>query len=234
MCGTDIPIEECQLIAHQPTIKEISYVGELKTFTGVQTLLVNKNMLTLGENDLEDITNFQIFMTIMAEKETADKKAAVLDMFQLVFPQSKVMITPRSIVFTNEGSSLMVDENNFEALTKIIGEIFCVNDGPMEQQTFNPANEQAKAIADKIMRGRAKVAAEKGGSTSSAFSQYLSTLSVGLHISLNELKNHTIYQIYDLMERYTLFINWDIDIRARMMGGSSDEHPDNWMKDIHS
>lgn len=80
-------------------------------------------------------------MTIMAEKETADKKAAVLKMFQLVFPQSKVMITPRSIVFTNEGSSLMVDENNFEALTKIIGEIFCVNNGPMEQQTFNPANE---------------------------------------------------------------------------------------------
>jgi len=27
-----------------------------------------------------------------------------------------------------------------------------------------------------------------------------------------------IFQIYDLLERYTLFINWDIDVRSRLAG----------------
>lgn len=234
MCGTDIPIAECQLVAHQPTMKELSFIGESELFTGVQTLLVNKNMLTLGENDLGDITNFQIFMAIISEKEVADKKAAVLQVLQLIFPKYRVMMTPRSLSFGSEGSTITVDDSNFEYLRDIVQQIFCINNGPMEQQTFNPANAQAKAIADKIMAGRAKVAAEKGGRTGSVFSQYLSTLSVGLKISLKELENHTIYQIYDLMERFSLYINWDIDIRARLAGGSSEDSPDNWMKDIHS
>jgi hypothetical protein len=35
MCGTDIPVPECQLIVHQPRIKEISYIGESDFFAGV-------------------------------------------------------------------------------------------------------------------------------------------------------------------------------------------------------
>jgi hypothetical protein len=34
------------------------------------------------------------------------------------------------------------------------------------------------------MRGRERIAAEKGENTASAFSQYLSMLSVGLHLTL--------------------------------------------------
>lgn len=233
MCGTDIPIEECQLIAHQPTMKEIALIGEKEYFVALQTLTVNKNMISSGENDLLDITNFQIFMTIMNEKETVDKKEAVLSLFQLVFPQYKIIFSPRSIIFNSEGNSIMIDEDNFEFLQENIKTIFCVNNSSMDQTTFNPANAQAKAIADKIMQGRQKVAAEKGGAIGSVFSQYLSTLSVGLHLSLNDCKQLTVYQVYDLLERYSLYVNWDIDIRVRLAGGSPEDKPDNWMKNIH-
>lgn len=234
MCGADIPIPECQLVAHQPTIKEISLMGETEFFTAVQTITVNKNMIaTSDENVLLDITNFQIFMTIMNEKETADKKQMVLSLFQLVFPQYKIMFTPRSIVFNFEGGSTMIDQENFDFLSEGIKTIFCVNSGSMDQTTFNPANTQAKAIAEKLMRGRQRVAAEKGGGGGSVFAQYLSTLSVGLQIPIQECCEFTVYQIYDLLERYSLYINWDIDIRARLAGASPDEKPDNWMKNIH-
>jgi hypothetical protein len=83
------------------------------------------------------------------------------------------------------------------------------------------------------MRGRQRVAAQKGGSNSSVFSKYLSILSVGLPMSMAELTNLTMFQIYDLMERYSLYTNWDIDIRTRLAGGKPDSQPDNWMKDIH-
>ena len=43
----------------------------------------------------------------------------------------------------------------------------------------------------------------------------------------------TMFQLYDLVERYGLYVNWDIDIRSRLAGGKPDKQPDNWMKNIH-
>ena len=84
------------------------------------------------------------------------------------------------------------------------------------------------------MRGRQRVAEQKGELNTSIFSQYLSILAVGLNsMSLNDLMNLTIFQLYDLIERYSLYINWDIDIRSRLAGGKPDSKPDNWMKNIH-
>ena len=84
------------------------------------------------------------------------------------------------------------------------------------------------------MRGRQRVAAQKGESNTSIFTQYLSTLTVGLNsMSLQNLMDLTIYQLYDLMERYSLYMNWDLDIRSRMAGAQADSKPENWMKNIH-
>jgi len=113
-------------------MKEIALIGEKDFFIALQTLTVNKNMISSGENDLLDITNFQIFMTIMNEKETADKKEAVLSLLQLVFPQYKIIFSPRSIIFNSEGNSIMVDEDSFEFLQENIKTIFCVNNSSMD------------------------------------------------------------------------------------------------------
>jgi hypothetical protein len=43
-----------------------------------------------------------------------------------------------------------------------------------------------------------------------------------------------MFQLYDLVERYHLWINWDLDIRSRLAGGKPDSKPDNWMKNIHN
>lgn len=234
MCGTDIPIESCQLILHQPTIREIALMGEQDFFKAVQTLNVNKNMISQGETLLGDSNNFQIFMTIMTEKQAIDKKKAVQDLFSIIFPKYKVMFTPRSIVFTLEGGQILIDESNFDALQEILKLVFCSKSGPMDQQTFNPADAKAREIAEKLMRGRQRVAEERGETQSSIFTQYLSTLTVGLHsMSLQDCMDLTMYQLFDLVERYMLYINWDIDIRSRLAGAKPESKPDNWMKNIH-
>lgn len=234
MTGIDIPVPELQTAIHQPTIKEISYIGEQEFFIGLQTLSINKNMLAQGNSVLESTTNFQIFMTIMKEQETKDKKDAVKNLFQLVFPGSQVVFTPMSILLNKEGKQTLVDENNFEILQGIIKQIFCVNSGPMDQTTFNPADEKAREIAEKLMRGRQRVAEQKGDTNSSAFGRYLSILTIGLNaMPLSETMNLTMYQMYDLVERYTLYLNWDLDIRTRLAGGKPDSKPDDWMKNIH-
>ena len=234
MTGIDIPIPGLQTVIHQPTIKEISYIGEQEFFVGLQTVVVNKNLLSQGNSILESTTNFQIFMTIMKEQETKDKKEAIINLFQLIFPQSQIIFTPMSLILNKDGRQIIIDENNFESLQEIIKEIFCINSGPMDQTTFNPADQKAKEIAEKLMRGRQRVAAQKGETQSSAFGRYLSILTIGLNaMPLSDAMNLTMYQMYDLVERYTLYLNWDLDIRTRLAGGKPDSKPDDWMKNIH-
>lgn len=234
MCGSDIPIPECQLTIHQPRIKEIALIGEEDFFSGIQCLCLNKSMFIKDETHLEDVSNFQIFMTIMSEKETIEKKQAVQQILLLLFPTKTISFTPRSLIFIGDGQTITVDENNFEYLQQTISEICCVKNGPMDQQTFNPIDAQAKAIADKLMKGRARVAAQKNGQNGSLLSQYLSTVAVGISsMSLQAAMDLTMFQLYDLIERYMLYLNWDIDMRARLAGAKPDSKTENWMKNIH-
>ena len=234
MCGIDIPIPECELIIHQPRIREIAFLGERDFFTGVQSFCINKSMFVQDKDLLTNTNNFQIFMTIMSEKETVEKKIAVQQMATLFFPNHKMGFTPRSIILTGKEGIITIDEEKFEILQKAISEICCLRSGPMDSGTFNPADAKAQEIAQKLMRGRQRVAEEKGEANSSVFSQYLSTLAVGLNsMSLQDLMDLTIFQLYDLIERYRLYINWDIDIRSRLAGGKPDSKPEDWMKNIH-
>ena len=235
MCGVDIPVPQCQLIIHQPKIWEISLIGEEDFFIGAQCLNINKKYLQQDNSILDDISNFQIFMTIMTEKEAADKKFAVQQLFQLIFPDYKIVFTPRSIVFSKEGQeTTIVDESNFDNLQQMLREIFCLGSQSMKDQQYNPANKKAEEIAAKLKRGRERIAAEKGEGDGSMLSQYLSSATIGINsMSLADCMNLTLYQLLDLIERYSLYVNWDIDIRSRLAGASPDGDPENWMKNIH-
>lgn len=231
--GNDIPIPECQLTVHQPRIKEIGLIGEENFFIGSQTLCLNKKLYVKDESALSNISNFQIFMTIMSKKETANKKLAAQQLLTILFPDYRIMFTPKSIILNKEEESILIDDNNFDALQNTLKQVLCLRTGPSDKQDFNPADDKAAEIAKKLMRGRQRVAAQKGEQNSSIFSQYVSVLSIGLHIPLSEFLNLTIFQLYDMYERYQLHVAWDIDLRSRLAGGKPDERPDNWMKNIH-
>ena len=234
MCGIDLPIPECQLVIHQPKVKEIALLGEKDFFVGVQTLCIDKKLIIQDKGLLETTNNFQIFMTIMSEKQTADKKLAVQQLFQLIFPNYKLSFTPRTLILNDNEKMSIIDESNFEYLQEMVSNMFCLRSGPGAQDSFNPADEAARKIAEKLMRGRKRVAEQKGEADVSILSQYLSILTIGIpSMSLQNLMDLTIYQLYDLIERYNLYINWDIDIKSRLAGAKPENKPDNWMKNIH-
>lgn len=234
MCGVEYPIPELQIAIHQPKIKEIAYIGETDFFSGIQCLCLNKSMFVKDESDLLNTSNFQIFMTIMSEKEAADKKRAVQQVCSLFFPKHRLLMTPRSVLLSDGSANIQIDETNFEFLQNAISTVCCLRTGPMDQTTFNPVDAKAREIAEKLMRGRQRVAAQKGETNTSIFSQYLSIITVGLHsMSLQDATELTMFQLYDLVERYMLYINWDMDIRSRLAGAKPDSQPDNWMKNIH-
>lgn len=205
--GVDIPIPSCRLVVHQPSIKEISMIGETDFFVAAQCLTIEKSMHIKDESLLSTTSNFQIFMTIMTEQEQKDKKKNTLALLELIFPNDKIVFTPRALLINRKDENIIIDENNFEDLQEVFQQIFCLS--AAGQQAFNPANDAAKKIADKLMRARQRVAAQKQseGGDGSVFAQYLSVLSVGLHFPLQQVAELTMYQMYDLMERYSLYTN---------------------------
>lgn len=234
MCGTDLPVPQCQLFIHQPKIKEIALIGESAYFTGAQCLTLNKSMFKIeGKNALENISNFQIFMMVMSEEQAKDKKQATKDVLQLLFPKYMPMFSPRSLILSSPDGNITIDGDNFDYLQEMLRLVFCSKSGPSDTQNFNPSSNKAREIAEKLMRGRQRIAKEKGTSNASIFSQYMSILSIGLSVNLLDLQELTMFQIYDLIERYGLYIDWDIDLRSRLAGGKPDKHPENWMKNLH-
>lgn len=234
MTGIDFPLESCSLIVHQPSIKEISYIGETDFFMGIQLLSVNKSMYEAQETNLLEVTNFDIFIQLINSPELKEQKNKVQQVLSMLFPSYQIIMTPRSIVFNQEGNSFILDERNFEPFQQQLGQILCLQQSG--QQAFNPGSDKAKEIAQKLQRARERVAAQKAkeGGSGSMFSQYLSVLTIGIgSMSLKDIMELTIYQLYDLIERYSLYINWDLDIRSRLAGAKGDKPVDNWMKSIH-
>ena len=234
MCGQDIPVPQLQVVIHQPKIKEIALMGESDFFIAVQCLNIDKNLFTQDKTILQTTNNFQIFMTIMSESSEKEKKIATQQLLTLLFPDFKILFTPRAIMMQGTDVTITIDESNFEFLQEVLKQIFCVSNKNNQQAGFNPANKKAQEIAEKLMRGRKRVAEQNGSANASIFSQYLSILTVGLSsMSLQELMDLTMFQLYDLVERYQLYISWDIDIKSRLAGAKPDDKPDNWMKNIH-
>lgn len=240
MAGVDIAIPELQTSLHQPRIKEIAYLGELEYFSVLSTFCFNKELLMAqnpqGASNLAPMSNFQIFMTMINEAKAVQKED-VISVFTLLFPGYTAQFLPRSIFFVNNKTqhSFILDENTFDAFQPIIKEVGGYNNSAKNQElNYNPANEKAAAIAAKLMKGRARVAEIKGEGQGGTLSKYVSILTVALQsMSLSDCLDLTIYQLYDLIERYGLYMSWDLDIRSRLAGGKPDSKPDDWMKNIH-
>lgn len=239
LSGNDIPFLEAQVNIHQPTIKEIAYIGEESFFIGCELLNFSKDVLDKKDkNNLEDKTNFEILMSIMNDKNIAAQKSktCAIMVLMLIFPDYKIIIDEKKISLLKKGEEEhSINERNFESFKNILVSIFCLKSRNTQNQTYNPGNEMARRIAEKLQKGNAKAAQFKGESKKIAIlSRYVSILSVGQFKDINSLMQYTVYQLYDEFQRFELKQNYDIYFNAKLAGAKDLDEVDNWMKDIHS
>ena len=236
MSGINIPIPELKLVLHQPTIQEIAYMGEQDFFTAIHYLCLDKEVLVEDEVLLQNLTNFQVLMKVIEQFDSPEKKKAIITLLSLLFPDFKISITPKSIILINYQSkeTILIDNDNFLILQNILKDVLCVNNiFQGDNIIYNPGNEAAKKIADKLMKGRRKAAELKGKNNESAIIRYLSILTIGIPMPLTYCLSLTLYQLFDLVERYTLYTDWNIDLKVRLAGGTPKSEAENWMKNIH-
>lgn len=243
LAGTDIPFPEAQVSIHQPTLKEISYIGEDKFFFGCQLLKFSKNMLSSEDKShLENYTDFDILMQIVEnksnEKTISESVSNMFYILALLFPSYQISIEKNQIVLTdiqnNKNVKHYLNAANYTAFKKIISEIFNLSDNMESSSDYNPSGALAQKIAEKLKNRHKKLAEQKGdGQKIALYSRYVSILAVGEHKDINSLMGYTIYQILDEYKRFCLKMQYDIYVKAKMAGAKDAQEPEDWMKDLY-
>lgn len=238
MAGIDIPIPELQISVHQPVIRDIAFMGEPEFFMAMQYICVDKEALIQDKNLLATLSNFQVFMKVLQQSQDKTKKDSVQTLLLLLFPERQSTFLPSSIILTAEGCTpVIIDDNNFSIVQEYVKTVLCVNNiFQGDNIVYNPANAAAQAIADKLMAGRRKVAQQKSanGKNESILTRYVSVLTVGIDsMNLEDCLNLTLFQLFDLMERFTASVEWHTDMRVRLAGGQPEKTVESWMRDLH-
>lgn len=242
MAGIDIPVIELQLTFHSPTIKEIAYMGEQNFFMASQYLCLQKEQLIQDKNLLSSLTNFQVLMKVLEQSDDKNKKTAITQLLTLMFPDYIPMLTPNSIILSSqqEGQQpMLIDDTNFDIFQNVVKEILCIHNLLQRDNiVYNPVSKRAKEIAAKLDKARQKIqsmkAAEGNNNSESILTRYLSILTVAKVTTLTEGLGFNLFQLFDLMERYTGYTEWDADFRVRLAGGEPKSEPESWMRDLHS
>lgn len=237
LSGNDIPFIEAEITIHQPTIKEIGYIGEESFYSGCGILNFSKD--NLNEQDrisLSNKTNFEILMSMIMDNSHPVMRKNKLHanlVLALMFPEYQIRFTPRAIILSKEDEVYSINSENFEKFKEILTTIFCLKGRGEEQQDYNPGGEYARKIAEKFKQRRKKLAEQQGEQKIAILSRYVSILAVGENKSINDLMQYTVYQLFDEFDRFELKEQFDLYIRAQLAGARDLKEVDNWKKDIH-
>ena len=249
LSGNEIPFIQAQLTVHQPTLKEIAYIGEESFFVGCEYLNFSKNKLKeQDKNHLGSFSSFEILMTMIKEDNEAVKKykTCMELVLLLLFPQYRIDFLPMSIMISRldeneKRENHLIDQNNFEEFQNIIKQIFCFKEIMKDDidEKYNPKGSQAQALVQKFKQRQKRLAKIKNQNkhqqlSTSIFSRYISILAVGEKKNINELFQYTVYQLFDEFYRFRMKQDFDLYVQAKMAGAKDLEEIENWMGEIHS
>ena len=249
LSGNEIPFIQAQITIHQPTLKEIAYIGEQVFFSGCEYLNFSKQKLKeQDKNHLDSFSSFEILMTMIREDNVSIRKykTCMELVLLLLFPQYKIDFLPMSIMIsklTNDEKkeTHLIDKSNFEKFQNIIKQIFCLKEMMKDNinEKYNPRGPQAKALVQKFKQRHKKLAKIKNQNkdqqlSTSIFSRYISILAVGEKKDMNKLLQYTIYQLFDEFYRFRMKQDFNLYVQAKMAGAKDLEEIENWMGDIHS
>ena len=241
----DIPFKEIQLTVHNPTIDELSLIGEDVLCSGCDYLTFSKDNLEQQDKiHLKDFSNFEVLMTMISDNKNPIMQQIKLNMtfvLTLLFPDFRIDFLPRSIMLVKKDENdkiqqHFIDENNFESLKNIVSQIFCLDRVKGKNMKYNPGGSQAKALAKKFQQRQRKLAQLKSQGKSddgiSILYYYVSILSVGLQKDKNILMGYTVSQLIDEFYRFKMKLNFDMYTAARMAGAQNLDEIENWMGEI--
>lgn len=231
----DIPFFEGQVNIHQPTINEISLINEENFHIGVRFLAFDKNELNEDNLDLEKMSDFDILMSIINERNSSYRMKTSM-VLTLLFPDYHPTFLKDKIILANEkNGNKEINQRNFDSFKENIINMFCLDevDGKGNKK-FNPSKGRAEKIAEKLERARRERDKRKGRNPDKDFTlygYYISVLAVGEQKDWNVLMDYTVPQLLDEFNRFQRKVEYDSYAAAAMAGAENLDEVTHWMID---
>lgn len=165
----------------------------------------------------------------LTKEKYAEQRVYLIQFLGLLFPNAEINIYQDNIMIKQNNIISLIDKDNLLEFKNIVRKMFKLDflfSGAGQTQEYNPVNEAARKIAEKLKQSRAKVAAEKGEENKiGIIENYVSILSVGLKTTPKYIcETMTLYNLLTIFERFKLKMEWDLDIKVKLAGGGSDNH----------
>lgn len=221
LSGQPLLVENANIFMTQPKIKDIVLFGEDDFLVAVQMLVdISKftESIKQGNFELNIISDFQLLLIMLGEDPTVKKM--VFDLFTLIFPEYEIKLQENTIDFLIEEQVVgKIHPFNFENLQIVLHDAFIPSGDNEREPDYNPVNDVASKIAEKIKRGREKIHAQKAMNEGdhSLFADYCSTLSIGMRVDINTFFNYTPFQLYDAIKRFFSKESSDFYMRVSSM-----------------
>ncbi len=210
LSGQPLPVADANVFVTQPNIKDIVQFGEDDFLVSTQMLVSMEqfvDQIKQGNSELNIISDFQLLLVMVNEDLTIKKM--ILDLFTLIFPEYKVKFTENTIDFfiKDDEKDLLVGRIhpfNFENFQNVLNDAFIPQGDNEREPDYNPINEAAEKIAEKIKKGRQKIHEQRAKTEGphSLFADYCSILSIGMRMDINIFFSYTPFQLYDAYKRF--------------------------------
>ena len=238
--GEDIHFEK-GFYLHQPTIAELSrYFGSQDCFKMAQLLCMNADSAKTAEEGFLKVhlLSSLVYGNFLSEVD----KLNIVSLVCLLFKDYKVSFKRDSLLVTDpkkELEDLEIVNENFELLQSYVHKIFSLEKlSKGKDEEFNPANDKAKEIAEKLKKRHATLQAihAKENDGKSLLGNYLTILSIAMGKTTKELAEElTIFQLFGLIERLRLRETYEQLIKIKLSfvtAGSNKDPLEDWMKII--
>lgn len=190
LAGMPVEIEGVGLL-HIPTLRQVIDIGYSVYNKYISAIMFDKSNVE-GITD-EEICNFDLMFGISVHNENF--RDVILESFNFFFKKEAQLYFDNTGAFFYLGEiSNRIDNTNFQSIQEVIMKANHIKTNK-EELEFNPGNEQAKALVEKIMAARKQKPKKKETMNLQSIVSGLAWRSNG--INMLNVFDLTIYQLYD-------------------------------------
>ena len=233
--GAPIQVPGLDLKIYQPRLYQIASIGEERFYEYLGYFKLDKKTVLskIKEQELIEIleqkTDYEI-LKMFTENEPEVEKG-ICTILSLVLKDIEIIkLNPFFIFIKMEaGQQYVINDEYFTIIKEILYKIFGV-DG--QKQEYNPVNNIAAEIAKKLEERKEKLAKMQGKKDQNMFADFISILAVGLNCpDISKILNLTIYQILNIMKRFGMYNQYNVQLQAMLQGAEDIELVD-WLQKI--
>lgn len=211
------PIVVSGIAVQSVSLNEVSRIG-IDAF-GRFLSLVCSSLSDLPLTDLPDgVTYFDILFS--AACEDAEERETIYKAFEIFFGD-RPTVDPENGTFLFP-SGATINRDNFREIQFVTKLRNGINEKGDED--YDPADEKAKAVIERMKAMRKKVAKQRKAETGGvSMGDLISAVAAGLGLSLNEVMEYDMFQFNDQVARMRLFKDYDTGVEALVHGAKAED-----------